>query len=102
MATERLWRVVVPQSPEWRETFLRLAAETEEGRSLAPAFHGNLLSFNASRRDRTAPRLIKDLMVQANFFVEHRDCGGITTYMGDTRASMTCACGAEIVRRRSD
>jgi hypothetical protein len=102
MATERLWRVVVPQSPEWRETFLRLAAETEEGRSLAPAFDGNLLSFNASQRDRTAPRLIKDLMVQANFFVEHRDCGGIKTYIGDTRASMTCACGAEIVRRRSD
>ena len=102
MATERLWRVVVPHSSDWRETFLRLAAETEEGRRLAPAFHGNLLSFNASRQDRAALRLIKDLMVQTNFSVEHRDCGEITTYIGETRASMTCSCGAEIVRRRTD
>jgi len=99
MAPTRLWRVVAPQSPEWRETFLRLAAETEEGRSLAPAFDGNLLSFNASSPDRSAHRLVKDLMVQTNFSVEHQGCGAMKTYVGDTRMSMTCACGAEIVRR---
>ena len=99
MAPTRLWRVVAPQSAEWRETFLRLAAETEEGRSLAPAFDGNLLSFNSSSSDRSAHRLVKDLMVQTNFSVEHQGCGEMKTYVGDTRMSMTCACGAEIVRR---
>jgi len=99
MAAKRLWRVVGPHSPEWRETFLRLAAETEEGRSLAPEFHGNIVSFNSSTHDRSALRLIKDLMVQANFSVEHQWCGEIKAYVGDTRVSMSCACGAEIVRR---
>jgi hypothetical protein len=99
MATERLWRVVVAPSAEWRETFLRLAAETPEGRSLAPEFHGNILSFNSSRQDRAALRLIKDLMVQASFSVEHQGCGAIKAYVGDTRVSMSCSCGAEIVRR---
>jgi hypothetical protein len=99
MRPKRLWRVVATHSPEWRETFLRLAAETEEGRSLAPAFDGNLLSFNASPQDRTALRLVKDLMVQTNFSVEHQGCGAMKTYVGDTRVSMMCACGAEIVRR---
>lgn len=99
MAAARLWRVVVPHSPEWRETFLRLAAETEEGRSLAPTFHGNLLSFSSSPQDRSAHRLVKDLMVQTNFSVEHQGCGAMKTYVGDTRVSMTCSCGAEIVRR---
>jgi len=98
-APTRLWRVVVAHSPEWRETFLRLAAETEEGRSLAPAFHGNLLSFNSSAQDRGALRMVRDLMVQTNFSVEHQACGAMKTYVGDTRVSMTCACGAEIVRR---
>jgi hypothetical protein len=99
MAPTRLWRVVAPYSPAWRETFLRLAAETEEGRSLAPAFDGTLLSFNSSSRDRNAHRLVKDLMVQTNFSVEHQACGAVKTYVGDTRISMTCPCGAEIVRR---
>ena len=99
MATTRLWRVVVAHSPEWRETFLRLAGETEEGRRLAPAFDGNLLSFDASTPDRGAIRLVKDLMVQTNFSVEHLACGGMKTYVGTTRISMTCACGAEIARR---
>jgi hypothetical protein len=99
MATERLWRVVVPHTPEWRETFLRLAAETAEGRNLAPEFHGNILSFNSSTHDRSALRLIKDLMVQASFSVEHQGCGEIKAYVGDTRVSMSCSCGAEIVRR---
>ena len=100
MAPTRLWRVVAPHSPEWRETFLRLAAATEEGRDLAPAFDGNLLSFNASApQDRGALRLVKDLMVQTNFSVELQACGPMKTYVGDTRMSMTCACGAEIVRR---
>ena len=98
MATERLWRVVVPHSPEWRETFLRLAEETAEGRSLAPEFHGHMLTFNSSSQDRSA-RLIKDLMVQASFSVEHQGCGEIKAYVGDTRVSISCSCGAEIVRR---
>jgi hypothetical protein len=102
MTAERLWRVVVPHSPEWRETFLRLAAETADGRSLAPEFHGNILSFNSSTHDRSALRLIKDLMVQANFAVEHQGCGEIKAYVGDTRVSMSCSCGAEIVRRLKD
>jgi hypothetical protein len=96
---KRLWRVVATHSPEWRAIFLRLAAETEEGRRLAPAFEGNLLSFNASTQDRSALRLVKDLMVQTNFSFEHQGCGEMKTYVGDTRVSMTCACGAEIVRR---
>jgi len=95
--TPRLWRLAGPHPPEWRETFLRLAAETAEGRALAPAFHGNILSFNARPQD--AHRLVKDLMVQATFAVEHQGCGGVKSYVGDTRMSMTCACGAEIVRR---
>ena len=99
MATERLWRVVVPHSPEWRETFLRLAAETAEGRNLAPEFHGSILSFNSPKQDRSALRLIKDLMVQASFSVEHRECGEIKACVGDTRVSLSCSCGAEIVRR---
>src|SRR5215475_9839303 len=99
MASTRLWRVVAPLSPEWRETFLRLAAATEEGRDLAPAFDGNLLSFNASAPQDRALRLVKDLMVQTNFSFEHQACGAMKTYVGDTRMSMTCACGAEIVRR---
>jgi hypothetical protein len=100
MAPIRLWRVIAPQSPEWRETFLRLAAATEEGRGLSPTFDGSLLSFNASApQDRGALRLVKDLMVQTNFSVEHQACGAMKTYVGDTRMSMTCACGAEIVRR---
>jgi hypothetical protein len=99
MATERLWRAVVPHSSEWRETFLRLAAETAEGRSLALEFHGSILSFNSSKQDRSALRLIKDLMVQTNFSVEHQECGEIKAYVGDTRVSMSCSCGAEIVRR---
>jgi hypothetical protein len=99
MATERLWRVVVPHSPEWRETFLRLAAETAEGRGLAPEFHGSILSFNSPKQDRSALRLIKDLMVQASFSVEHQRCGEIKAYVGDTRVSISCSCGAEIVRR---
>ena len=99
MAPKRLWRVVAPQSREWRETFLRLAAETQEGKSLAPAFDGNLLSFNSSSSDRSTHRLVKDLMIQTNFSVEHQGCGALETYVGDTRMSMTCACGAEIVRR---
>ena len=99
MAPKRLWRVVASQSPEWRETFLQLAAETDEGKSLAPAFDGNLLSFNSSSSDRSTHRLVRDLMVQTNFSVEHHGCGALKTYVGDTRMSMTCACGAEIVRR---
>jgi hypothetical protein len=99
MTTARLWRVVVPHSSEWREAFLRLATETAEGRALAPAFDGNILSFNASAQQQGANRLVKDLMVQATFSVEHKACGGIKTYVGDTRMSVTCACGAEIVRR---
>ncbi len=99
MATARLWRVAVQHSPEWRETFLRLASETAEGRALAPAFHGNMLSFNASPQERSALRLVRDLMVQTNFSIEHQGCGQIKIYVGDTRASMTCSCGAEIVRR---
>jgi len=99
MATERLWRVVVPHSPEWRETFLRLAAETAEGRNLAPEVHGSILSFNSPKPDRSALRLIKDLMAQASFSVEHRECGEIKAYVGDTRVSISCSCGAEIVRR---
>ena len=99
MATERLWRVVVAHSAEWRETFLRLAAETPEGRSLAPEFHGNILSFNSSKQDRGVLRLIKDLMVRASFSVEHQGCGEIKAYVGDTRVSMSCSCGAEVVRR---
>jgi len=95
--TPRLWRVAGPHPPEWRATFLRLAAETAEGRALAPAFHGNILSFSAQPQD--ARRLVKDLMVQATFAVEHQGCGGVKSYVGDTRMSMTCACGAEIVRR---
>ena len=102
MAPRRLWRVVPVHSPEWRETFLRLAAETEEGRSLAPAFDGNLLTFNSSAQERSALRLVKDLMVQTNFSVEHQGCGAMKTYVGNTRVSMTCACGAEIVRRFND
>jgi hypothetical protein len=99
MALERLWRVVVSHSSEWREAFLRLAAETPEGRRLAPEFHGNILSFNSSRQDRGALRLIKDLMAQASFAVEHLRCGEVKTYVGNTRLSMACSCGAEIVRR---
>jgi hypothetical protein len=98
MTTARLWRVVVPHSSEWREAFLRLAAETAEGRALAPAFDGNILSFSSAQH-QSANRLVKDLMVQATFSVEHQACGGIKTYVGDTRISVTCACGAEIVRR---
>jgi hypothetical protein len=99
IAPRRLWRVVPACSPEWRATFLRLAAETEAGRSLAPAFDGNLLTFNSSTQDRGTLRLVKDLMVQTNFSVEHQGCGPIKTYVGHTRVSMTCTCGAEIVRR---
>ena len=66
---------------------------------LAPAFHGNILSFNAGPQGSNVLRLIKDLMVQATFAVEHQGCGGVKSYVGDTRMSMTCACGAEIVRR---
>ncbi|HEY7541902.1 MAG TPA: hypothetical protein VIF11_17290 [Methylomirabilota bacterium] len=99
MAIERLWRVVGPHSAPWREAFRRLAAETPEGRRLAPEFHGNILSFNSSKQDRGALRLIKDLMVQASFAVEHQGCGEIKAYVGDTRVSMSCSCGAEIVRR---
>ena len=58
-----------------------------------------MLSFNAAPEERNALRLVKDLMVQANFSVEHQACGEIKLYVGDTRASMTCSCGAEIVRR---
>jgi len=99
--TPRLWRIAGPHPPEWRETFLRLAAETAEGRMLAPAFHGNLLSFNAQPQGGNALRLVKDLMVQATFAVEHLGCGGGKSYVDDTRISMTCTCGAEIVRRLS-
>jgi hypothetical protein len=99
VAPKRLWRVVPVHSPEWREIFLRLAAETEEGRGLAPAFDGNLLTFNAAAQDRGTLRLVKDLMVQTNFSVEHQGCGAMKTYVGATRMSMTCACGAQIVRR---
>jgi hypothetical protein len=97
--TPRLWRISGPHPPEWQEILLRLAAETAEGRMLAPAFHGNILSFNARPQGGTALRLVKDLMVQATFAVEHQGCGGVKSYVGDTRISMTCACGAEIVRR---
>jgi hypothetical protein len=89
----------VPRSIAWRETFLRLAAATREGQTLAPAFDGNVLSFNAQPSARDAVRLVKDLMVQANFSLEHEGCGGIRTYVGHTRMSMTCACGAEIARK---
>ena len=99
--TPRLWRVAGPHPQEWREAFLRLAAETSEGRTLAPAFHGNIVSFNARPQGGNALRLVKDLMVQATFAVEHHGCGGVKSYVGDTRISMTCACGAEIVRRLS-
>ena len=99
MATERLWRVVVPSLPEWRETFLRLAAETAEGRSLAPEFHGSILSFNSPKQDRSALRLIKDLMVQSEFLCRAPGGGEIKAYVGDTRVSISCSCGAEIVRR---
>jgi len=75
MAPARLWRVVVSRSPEWRETFLRLAAETPEGRTLAPTFHGNILSFDSLGKSGSALRLVKDLMVQASFAVEHQACG---------------------------
>ena len=102
MAPARLWRVVAPQSSEWRETFLRLAAETPEGRTLAPAFEGNILSFESMGQARSAHRLVKDLMVQASFAVEHQACGELKTYVGDTRISMTCSCGAGIVRKISD
>ena len=98
-APQRLWRPVVPHSPEWRETFLRLAAETPEGRALAPAFDGNILSFDSLGQDHRARRLVKDLMVQANFSVEHQACGEVKSYVGDTRVSMTCSCGAGIVRK---
>jgi hypothetical protein len=97
-STARLWRVAVPYSSVWRETFLRLAAATREGQLLAPAFHGNVLSFNAQPSARAAARLVKDLMVQANFSLEHEECGGIRIYAGDTRMSVTCTCGAEIAR----
>ncbi len=99
MAPARLWRVVVSRSPEWRETFLRLAAETPEGRTLAPTFHGNILSFDSLGKGGSALRLVKDLMVQASFSVEHQACGELKTYVGDTRVSMTCSCGAGIVRK---
>lgn len=99
--TPRLWRVAGPHPPEWRETFLRLAAETAEGRTLAPAFHGNIVSFNARPQGRDALRLVKDLMVQATFAVEHQGCGGVKSYVGATRMSMMCTCGTEIVRRLS-
>jgi hypothetical protein len=98
-STTRLWRVAVPRSRAWHETFLRLAASTPEGHMLSPAFHGNVLSFNAQPSAREAARLVKDLMVQTNFALEHEGCGGITTYVGETRISMTCACGAEIARK---
>jgi hypothetical protein len=97
-STTRLWRVAVPHSSAWREVFLRLAAATSEGQRLEPAFHGNVLSFNAQPSAREAGRLVKDLMVQANFSLEHEGCGGIKTYVGNTRMSMTCSCGAEIAR----
>jgi hypothetical protein len=97
-STTRLWRVAVPHSQVWRETFLRLAAATPEGRLLVPAFHGNVLSFNAQPSAREAARLVKDLMVQANFSLEHEGCGEIRIYVGDTRMSMTCTCGVEIAR----
>ena len=45
MATARRWRLLPPNPPQWREIFLRLAAETTEGRALAPEFHGNMLTF---------------------------------------------------------
>ena len=99
MAPARLWRVVAPQSSEWREAFLRLAAETPEGRTLAPTFHGNILSFDSLGKSGSALRLVKDLMVQASFAVEHQACGELKTYVGDTRVSMTCSCGAGIVRK---
>jgi len=67
--------------------------------ALAPEFHGSILSFNSPKQDRSALRLIKDLMVQASFSVEHRECGEIKAYVGDTRVSISCSCGAEIVRR---
>jgi hypothetical protein len=98
-STTRLWRVAIPHSAVWRKTFLRLAAATPEGQRLAPDFHGNVLSFNAQPSAREAVRLVKDLMVQTNFSLEHEGCGGIRIYVGDTRMSVTCACGAEIARK---
>ncbi len=99
MASARLWRGMVSHSPEWREAFLRLAAESPEGRELAPAFDGNILSFDSLGQARRAIRLVKDLMIQTSFSVEHRACGELKTYVGDTRVSMTCSCGAGIVRK---
>ena len=37
-------------------------------------------------------------MIRTNFAMEHQTCGGLKTYVGDTRMSMTCSCGAEIIR----
>lgn len=99
MAPGRLWRLVISPPAEWRETFLRLAADTPEGRTLAPAFDGNILSFDSLGQGRSALRLVKDLIVQANFCVEHQACGGVKTYVGETRVSMTCSCGAGIARK---
>ncbi|MGH7303637.1 MAG: hypothetical protein ACRELZ_10125 [Candidatus Rokuibacteriota bacterium] len=102
MAAARQWRVMLPNPPEWREIFLRLAAETPEGRALAPEFHGSMLTFQSRGRNRDELRLVKDLTIRTNFALEHRACGGLQTYVGDTRMSMTCSCGAEIVRKTGD
>jgi hypothetical protein len=102
MATARRWRLLPPNPPEWREIFLRLAAETPEGRALAPEFHGNMLTFLSDGPARDGLRLVRDLVIRTNFAMEHQTCGGLKTYVGDTRMSMTCSCGAEIVRRTGD